>query len=89
MNAIVEQFGMAVRQLREQRGWSQDHLAALSGLNRSYVGEVERGRAIASLVTVYKLARALQLDAAELLAHSDKLRAQRRVQYGALAAYHD
>ena len=86
MTSLVEPFGIAVRQLREQRRWSQEHLAALSGLNRSYVGEVERGRVIASIVTVHKLATALQIDAAVLVARSEQIASQRRVRLQALAA---
>jgi ribosome-binding protein aMBF1 (putative translation factor) len=52
MTALVESFGIAVRQLREAQGWSQEGLAERSDLNRSYVGEIERGSVIASMVTV-------------------------------------
>ena len=48
MSNIVEIFGVAVRQLREARGWSQEQLSEQANLNRSYVGEIERGRAIAA-----------------------------------------
>ena len=74
---LVEHFGVAVRQLREQRGWSQEELAEHSELNRSYVGEVERGRAIASIVTAYKLSRALEINLAALLSHCERIEQQR------------
>lgn len=67
MSGLVREFGAAVRRLREARGWSQEQLAEHAGLNRSYVGEVERGSAIASIVTVEKLARALQVPIEHLL----------------------
>jgi XRE family transcriptional regulator, regulator of sulfur utilization len=67
MNAISHRFGAAVRALRESRGWSQEQLAGRADLNRSYLGEVERGDATASLATVEKLACALQLSPADLL----------------------
>lgn len=86
MQSLVEHLGIAVRQLREQHGWSQEQLAALSGLNRSYVGEVERGRVIASIVTVQKLAAALQTDAAGLLARTEKIASQRRARLRTLVA---
>ena len=44
MNGFSHHFGLAVRQSREALGWSQEQLAARADLNRSYVGEVERGR---------------------------------------------
>lgn len=67
MSGLVREFGAAVRRLREIRGWSQEQLAEYAGLNRSYVGEVERGSAIASIVTVDKLARAFQVPIEHLL----------------------
>lgn len=69
----VQSFGISVRQLREQRGWSQEQLAARSELNRSYVGEVERGRAIASIVTAHKLAYALGVNVTSLVAHCEQV----------------
>ncbi|MFM0171216.1 helix-turn-helix domain-containing protein [Paraburkholderia sediminicola] len=67
MSGLVREFGAAVRRLREARGWSQEQLAEHAGLNRSYVGEIERGSAIASIVTVDKLARAFQVPIERLL----------------------
>nr|WP_315251719.1 helix-turn-helix transcriptional regulator [uncultured Duganella sp.] len=68
-STLVQSFGIGVRQLREAQGWSQERLAENSNLNRSYIGEIERGVVIASLLTVEKLAAALQLTPAELLTH--------------------
>ncbi|MFL9892138.1 helix-turn-helix transcriptional regulator [Paraburkholderia sp. RL17-383-BIF-A] len=72
MSGLVREFGAAVRRLRETRGWSQEQLAEYAGLNRSYVGEVERGSAIASIVTVDKLARAFQVPIEHLLTLSSE-----------------
>ena len=58
MSEFVSRFGAVVRSLREARAWSQEQLAEQAGLNRSYVGEIERGDATPSIVTVDKLARA-------------------------------
>jgi transcriptional regulator with XRE-family HTH domain len=75
MSDLSQRFGAAVRALREARGWSQEQLAGRAELNRSYLGEVERGDAMPSLATVEKLAFALQLSPADLLhrceAHAD------------------
>ena len=86
MSALVERFGVAVRQLRVRAGWSQGQLAERSDLDRSYVGEIERGRVIASIVTAEKLASALEIDLAALLSHCRHLEEQRAVQHISLAA---
>ncbi|MFL9875705.1 helix-turn-helix domain-containing protein [Paraburkholderia megapolitana] len=67
MTKIVRDLGVTVRRLREARGWSQEQLAEHAALNRSYVGEIERGSVIASIVTVEKLAQALDASIAVLL----------------------
>ena len=64
-------FGIAVRRLREQRQLSQEQLAERADLNRSFVGEIERGLASPSLLTVTKLAQALQVSTAALVAHCE------------------
>jgi XRE family transcriptional regulator, regulator of sulfur utilization len=70
VSALVQDFGATVRRLREAQAWSQERLAEHAGLNRTYIGEIERGTAIASIVTVEKLALAFGVGAAELLAAS-------------------
>lgn len=70
-DAITGRFGRAVREARETRGWSQEALAERAELNRSYLGEVERGAAMPSLATVAKLAFALDLQSSELLARCE------------------
>ncbi len=83
---LVETFGIAVRQLREGRRWSQEQLAERSNLNRSYVGEIERGRVIASILTAQKLAHALEINIASLLTRCEQLEQQRTVRRINLAA---
>ena len=70
---LVRHFGAGVRQLRKERGWSQERLAENSNLNRSYIGEIERGCVIASLETVEKLAVALQLTPSALLTRGESI----------------
>ncbi|VWB66099.1 helix-turn-helix domain-containing protein [Burkholderia latens] len=62
MSDLIQHFGANVRKLREARTWSQEQLAEHAGLNRSYVGEIERGEAIASIVTADKIARAFDVS---------------------------
>ena len=79
MTHIVSSFGTAVRQLRETRGWSQEVLAERANLNRSYIGELERGHAIPSLLTIQKLSIALGLSLTNLLAHAERIAQTRTV----------
>ena len=61
-------FGQIVKRIREEQRISQEVLADRADLNRSYVGEVERGTAMPSLATVTKIAKALNLTSSLLLA---------------------
>lgn len=72
MTGLINDFGAAVRHFRDQLGWSQELLAEKADLNRSYLGEVERGRAIPSLATAAKLAAALGIPLSGLLAHCER-----------------
>ena len=74
-STLVQRFGVGVRQLREARGWSQERLAENSNLNRSYIGEIERGCVIASLQTVEKLALALDVSPSVLVTRGEELMA--------------
>jgi transcriptional regulator with XRE-family HTH domain len=60
--------------LREERELSQTRLAELAGLNRNYVGDVERGRRNPCLDNLLKLAEALGVSPSELFRPFDKRR---------------
>jgi transcriptional regulator with XRE-family HTH domain len=63
----LEMFGARIRELRTQRGYSQEKLAELSGLHRNYVGDVERGARNIGLRNILHLSRALDVLPTELL----------------------
>ena len=71
MSTPSKRFGPVIRQLRESRGWSQEHLAAQASLNRSYMGEIERAKAMPSLATAEKLAQALNVALSELISRCE------------------
>jgi XRE family transcriptional regulator, regulator of sulfur utilization len=72
MQPVNDRLGGIVRQLREARGWSQEKLAERADLNRSYLGEIERGQATASLITVFKLADAFDIPPSALVSHCEQ-----------------
>jgi transcriptional regulator with XRE-family HTH domain len=71
--AVLQRFGLSVRRHREVRSWSQERLAEVSNLNRSYIGELERGQATASLLTLVKLSLALGVTVGQLTEEAEHL----------------
>ena len=59
-------FGRRVRQLRKAKKLSQEAVALGSGLDRSYVGRIERGQANLSLVNIERVADALGVEVGQL-----------------------
>jgi transcriptional regulator with XRE-family HTH domain len=56
-----------VREIRLQRGLSQEKLAELADLHRNYVGGVERGERNVSLLNIVKIARGLNIRPTRLV----------------------
>jgi transcriptional regulator with XRE-family HTH domain len=59
-------FGAAMRQIRNQRGLSQEALAEACELDRTYISGIERGTRNPSLTNILKIAEALGARPAEL-----------------------
>jgi transcriptional regulator with XRE-family HTH domain len=60
-------FASRLRQIRQAKGLSQEDLANIAGLHRTYVGSVERGERNISIDNIEVLAKALEIDIIELL----------------------
>lgn len=58
----LKSFGEKIRQLRLERGLSQEKLAFLSGLHRTYVGAIERGERNVSFKNIEKIAKTLKVN---------------------------
>ncbi|MFM2608100.1 helix-turn-helix transcriptional regulator [Vibrio chagasii] len=67
MKDLATQFGMKLREVRKKKGISQDKLALIADIDRSYVGRIERGEVNITLEKVYGLAHALECNITELL----------------------
>jgi len=66
-------FGQAVRELRKERGLSQEELGHRSGLHRNYVGGIERGELNPTLTSILSLARAFEIRSSILLERAEGL----------------
>ncbi len=75
---VKRQLGEMVKVRRKSLGLSQIELAREAGLHWNYVGGVERGERNISLVNIHKLARALKVEAGELVGTPRKYLAIRR-----------
>lgn len=68
-----EAFGDALRELREERGLSQEAAAQAVGLDRAHYGKLERAAKVPTLTTIWKLADGLDTTPSELLARAERL----------------
>lgn len=67
MKNLALEFGTNLRRKRKELGISQDKLAVMADIDRSYVGRVERGEVNITLEKAYQLAGILECDVKELL----------------------
>ncbi|MBX3399279.1 MAG: helix-turn-helix transcriptional regulator [Gemmataceae bacterium] len=72
MQPIQQRFGEVLRRRREAAGLSQEALAADAELHRNYVGLLERGKRVPSILVVEKLATALHTTMSSLLRSVEK-----------------
>jgi DNA-binding XRE family transcriptional regulator len=67
LDDVKAKFGRSMRAIRKERGLSQEDLAHVVGLDRSYIGGVERGERNVSLENICRIARALKVQPGMLL----------------------
>ena len=63
---IVVNFGNKVRELRNEKELSQEELASIANLHRTYVGMIERAEKNITLINIEKIANALEINIKEL-----------------------
>lgn len=66
MEDVRIRFGRVLRQRRHKLGVSQEEFADMCGLDRTYMGGIERGERNVALVNIEKIALALRLSLAQL-----------------------
>jgi transcriptional regulator with XRE-family HTH domain len=67
LSNVQIRFGDRLREIRRKRGISQEKLADLAGLHRTYVSGVERGERNISLLNIERLAIALDVAMSDLM----------------------
>ena len=71
-NALLGQLGTTIRRLRRQKGLSQEALADLAHVDRSYMSGIERGLRNISVLHIARIAMALQVPLCDLLHRQDE-----------------
>jgi transcriptional regulator with XRE-family HTH domain len=64
---ILIQFGNKVREIRKEKGFSQEELAHRANLHRTYIGMIERAEKNITLLNIEKIANALEVNIKELI----------------------
>jgi transcriptional regulator with XRE-family HTH domain len=66
MSDIVEKFGKRLREIRKEMGRTQEEISQEIGVDRTYVGKIERGERSPSLEKVERLSECLDVEIEEL-----------------------
>lgn len=66
MKPILAALGTRIRELRTKKGWSQESFADECGINRSHMGQVERGETNMTFATLYFISQRLEISIAAL-----------------------
>ncbi|SES84290.1 DNA-binding transcriptional regulator, XRE-family HTH domain [Draconibacterium orientale] len=69
---IVEVFGKVLRELRTERGISQEKLAEYCDLDRTYISLLERGQRQPTISTLFKIANALRIKPSDLVKNVER-----------------
>ncbi|MBT3191516.1 MAG: helix-turn-helix transcriptional regulator [Verrucomicrobia bacterium] len=64
---IKKRLGESVRRYRREAGLSQEYLAELTGLHRTYISDIERGSRNVAILNIVRLAKALKVKPSDLV----------------------
>jgi transcriptional regulator with XRE-family HTH domain len=71
MSDLIQKFAEKLRVLRVEKNISQDTLSKLTDIDRSYIGRIDRGEVNISLDKLFKIAKALKCQPADLMPEID------------------
>ena len=64
---LVICFGSKIKQLRDNKNWSQEKLSFATGFHRTYIGMIERGERNISLINIAVFAKIFEISVSEIL----------------------
>ena len=67
MSDVNERVGLNIRRIREDKGLSQEKLAEIADLHRTYIGQIERAEKNIGIKNLEKIAQALGIEPVLLL----------------------
>lgn len=71
-NPLLVAFGATVRRLRKERSLSQEAFGDLCGIDRSYMGGIERGEHNLALINIMKIVQALDIKPSEFFRNMEE-----------------
>ena len=71
---ISERFGQVVKSVRERQGMSQEKLAELAEIDRTYVSMIERGKKHPTLEVASRIADALNMRLSEIIRRAERIK---------------
>jgi transcriptional regulator with XRE-family HTH domain len=69
MDNIKIRFGRRLRELRLEKGWSQETLANIAEIDRTYIPGIESGKRNVSIEVILKLSNAFEIDISQLFSN--------------------
>jgi hypothetical protein len=73
LDKVIQAFGKALREVRKEKGLTQEQLGFEADLQRIYVSKLELGQQQPSLTTIFKLANGLSCSATELIRYTEEI----------------
>lgn len=74
---IATEIGLLIRQVRIEKGLSQEELSFKCDLHRTYIGSIERAEKVASIITLEKVAKALDISLSEIFKKYEQTKTER------------